>query len=99
MQIMKIVNYIKIRNKLFEEQQTNQSIIMKINWFKIVVSVFLAGVLYLGWEYVQVQKEMAKNGRYISAPVFNGYYIIDTQTGNSYDVTGTLKYEYKLTNK
>ena len=72
---------------------------MKINWFKIVVAVFLIGVLCLGWEYVQAQKENAKNGRYISAPVFRGYYIIDTQTGNSYDATGSLVYEFKLTNK
>lgn len=68
-------------------------------WFKLVISFFLVGVLYLGWEYVQTQKEITKNGRYISAPVFRGYYIIDTQTGNSYDATGSLEYEFKLTNK
>jgi hypothetical protein len=58
-------------------------IIMR-SWFKIVVSLFLVGVLYLGWEYVQVQKQMALNGRYqISCSNF-GYRAINTNTGEVY---------------
>lgn len=67
------------------------------NWFKIVVSLFLSGVLFLGWGYVQAQKDIALNGRYASAPSFYGYSIIDTRTGDSYRINGELlkKFEVK----
>ncbi len=58
------------------------------NWFKIVISFFLVGVLYLGWEYVQAQKEIAKNGRY----QISTYYGIDTRTGVIY-MNGSTKEE------
>ena len=63
---------------------------MKSNWFKIVVSLSLMGVLYFGWSYIQVQKEIALNGRYASASSFYGYSIIDTRTGDSYKINGEL---------
>jgi len=56
---------------------------LKNNWFKIVVSLFLIGVMYLGWEYVQVQKEIALNGRYqLNSYTYNSG--IDTRTGIMY---------------
>ena len=48
------------------------------NWFKIVISLFLFGVLYLGWSYIQVQKEIALNGRY--EILFNGSAYFDKWT-------------------
>ena len=56
------------------------------NWFKIIVSLFLAGVLFLGWGYVQAQKDIALNGRYqISSGQFS-ICGIDTRTGTTYNV-------------
>lgn len=54
------------------------------NWFKILVSLFLAGILYLGWEYVESQKQIALNGRYqiSSGDYYN--YGVDTRTGIIY---------------
>lgn len=69
---------------------------MKSNWFKIVVSLSLMGVLYLGWSYIQVQKEIALNGRYVGAPTFHGYSIIDTRTGNSYKINGELLMKFEV---
>gem|GEM_PF-3570402 len=59
---------------------------MKDNWFKIVISLFLAGILYLGWEYVQVQKEIALNGRYQTSTPGYG---INTRTGVIYSIEYT----------
>lgn len=65
-------------------------------WFKTVVSLFLFGILYLGWEYVKSRKEIALNGRYASAPSSYGYLIIDSRTGNSYDANGQLMETFKI---
>lgn len=72
-------------SELVDKINSNNSI-MK-NWFKIVVSLFLSGALFLGWGYVQAQKDIALNGRYLFNPASYGYEcVIDTRTGIVYKI-------------
>lgn len=63
----KIISNKRIENKL-----------LNFNWFKVVVSIFLLGILYVSYNYVEAYKQSSKNGRYIRAADF---YNMDTQTG------------------
>ena len=53
----------------------------------LLILVFMClSLLYLGWGYVQAQKDMALNGRYqISSGQFS-ICGIDTRTGTTYNV-------------
>lgn len=72
-------------SELVDKINSNNSI-MK-NWFKIVVSLFLSGALFLGWGYVQAQKDIALNGRYVFSDQ-NFRWVIDTRTGLIYQIEG-----------
>ena len=72
-------------SELVDKINSNNSI-MK-NWFKIVVSLFLSGALFLGWGYVQAHKDIALNGRYLFSDQ-NFRWVIDTRTGLIYQIEG-----------
>jgi len=59
----------------------------RIEWFKIVVSLFLLGILCVGHEYVQTQKEIAKNGLYQVSSSAYGYVGVNTRTGIIYEMS------------
>jgi hypothetical protein len=71
--------------ELIARDEYRKYLLSRLNWFKIAVSLFLIGVLSLGWECVQVQKEMSLNGRYqINSSDRN--FGIDTRTGIIYRI-------------
>ena len=99
----RINDYILFRNNNAEFLTKQSKPHINIPFYRIIIILVLFLALYIGTEYVQIQKELAKNGIYVpvddSFQGFSNYNIMDTRTGNVYDKNGKLVRSFKVSNE
>lgn len=74
-----VENIAKTLNKHRKRSFINK--VLNFNWFRIIVSLFLFGVLYISYSYVDAYKKNGDIGRYQTS---YGGLSIDTKTGTTY---------------